>query len=237
MRLKPSLHGCLSAALLIAATSGCSSMQTNGCATCSAGAGDICATGDGLLDHKVIAKLRQDAREFDHEQLNPDHCWPDQYARESRRRVNSALGAQARAGNDIEMTVWEHYFEKEKGLEDQLTDAGKHRIKYLARKRPYVINQLYLPVSFDPSLDSRRINNVVAYANSVSTEPQQWQVATVNRVPSGVGGYEGSLGFAKTFQSVSQTPHYESASKSGFLGGGGGGGGDQQGGGQQGGGQ
>jgi hypothetical protein len=174
---------------------------------------------------ELFAQLKEDWRNFDKEQLHPDKCWPDQYSRESRRRVRDPHYAHVVEGAKTEQTIWQDWFEKEKGREALLTEAGKHRLRYLARKRPYIQPQLYLETSYSPELDQRRVAAISQYVSTVSFEPTQWEVAMTNRVPTGQFGPEGPVALSKMFQPTQQIPQYEFQLKQGFYSGAGSGGG------------
>ncbi|MFO0944726.1 MAG: hypothetical protein U1D30_02080 [Planctomycetota bacterium] len=169
-------------------------------------------------EHKnFVRKMKDKWKRFDKEQLHTDHCWPEQFSRESARRVNAPFREQMNFGNDIELTVWEHYFEDEDGKKHELNFAGKERIQYLARKKPFVIPQLQLQTSFDQQLDAKRIEEVLAYANKVSFEPAPWQVAVVNRSPNGLFGPEGPKAINKMIGPAGGPPVYEPNVKQTFL--------------------
>jgi hypothetical protein len=73
--------------------------------------------------------------EFDKEQLFTDHCWPDQYNRESVRRVNEPLARQLQAGMAIELTIWDHYFTAaEETQEGEMKPAVAHVSHAQAKK-------------------------------------------------------------------------------------------------------
>ena len=150
--------------------------------------------GDGCF-----ASLKQHFKDFDYEQLCSDHCWPEQYSRESMRRVNYPFGVQMRNGTETELTIWSHYFE----TDDQgrptarLNEAGIRRIRYFARRKPFVIPALQLQTSFDQNLDAKRINTVVETAQKSSLEDVPWVVSIVDRAPTGLYGPEGPKAITK----------------------------------------
>lgn len=164
------------------------------------------------------ARLKDKLRNFDYEQLHPDHCWPEQYTRESVRRTREPFGQQMANGNLIELTIWDHYFKREEGKEHELNRAGEERIGYLARKRPYVIPELQLQTSFNADRDKKRIETILAKAREVSLEPQSWEVAVVNRVPTGLSGKDGLNQVKKMFGDTppAPLPQYETYIKSSF---------------------
>lgn len=182
----------------------CGACDGKGCNECG---------GHGNFVHRLKDKWRR----FDKEQLHTDHCWPEQYSRESVRRVNAPFRDQMNFGNDIELTIWDHYFQTEKGLTHELNYAGQERIQYLARKKPYVIPLLQLQTSFDQDLDGKRIQAVLDYAKKVSFEDTQWQVALVNRAPSGLFGPEGPKAISKMVGPGGGPPVYEPNIKQLFL--------------------
>lgn len=163
-------------------------------------------------------RLKEKLRDFDYEQLHPDHCWPEQYTRESVRRTREPFGQQVVNGNAIELTIWEHYFKREEGKEHELNRAGEERIRYLARKRPYVIPELRLQTSFNQERDQKRIETILAKAREVSLEPQSWQVAVVDRAPTGLSGKDGANQVKKMFGDTTPAPlpQYEQYIKSSF---------------------
>lgn len=150
------------------------------CSTCNTG-------------HKpsIFDEFGEHADAFDYQQLHPDKCWPRQYVRESQRRVYAPFGQQMVNGNRLELTVWEHLFMEEEGKEHLLSQAGEARLKYLARKKPFVIPYLELQTSFDRELDAKRVATVIDFANRYSFEDVSWQVSVVNREPTGLFGPEG----------------------------------------------
>lgn len=133
-------------------------------------------------------------RDFDWEQLHPDHCWPEQYSRESMRRIEDPFRQQMVNGNILETTIWTHLFEKEEGREAELSTAGHARLQYLARKRPYVIPTLQLQTSFNRELDEQRIAAVKEYANNIGFYPE---LSIVNREPTGLFGQEAPKAIGK----------------------------------------
>lgn len=177
--------------LAVALSAGCHALETRqetevagGCSTGTRSCGGLL---DGWFAH------HQD-KEFDWEKLHTDHCWPEQFNRESQRRINAPFGQQLINGNRIELTIWAHYFETRAGQEAKLNAAGERRLQYLARKKPFVIPYLELEASFDRELDERRIASIVEAANRYSFDPANWQVAVVNRKPIGMFGPEATNG-------------------------------------------
>lgn len=176
---------------------------------------DECYSRPGLFK-----RIAQKLRDCDYEQFHPDHCWPEQYAREAARRVNAPLGAQMVAGHRLESTIWEHYWAKsdDENAEPKLNEAGMSRLRYLARKRPYVIPQLELQTSFDPMIDEKRSQVLTAYAESVSTQPIPWSVVLTNRGPAiGLFGQEGPKAIDNMIGIAGQPPRYQINIKQGFL--------------------
>lgn len=165
--------------------------------------------------HKFIRQIEN----YDYEQLHPDHCWPEQYSREAMRRVNAPFHQQMLNGNDVELTVWEHYFVADESGKpsDILNEAGKRRLQYFARRKPYVIPALQLQTSFDPNLDAKRVQSIVAAANKVSMSPQPWTVTMVDRAPTGLFGPEGPKAITKMIGPGAGPPAYERNIKAGFL--------------------
>lgn len=185
-----------------------------GCASC-----EDCY-GNGCEKPGFFKRMCRKWSAFDKEQLHPDHCWPEQYTRESDRRVNAPFAAQVIAGQRLETTIWEHYWATatEDGAAPQLNEAGRARLQYLARKRPYVIPQLELQTSFNSDLDHQRIAAVTEYAASVSTEPIAWNVVVTNRGKAiGLFGLEGPKTIDKMIGIAGQPPRYEPQVKQNFL--------------------
>ena len=196
---------------------------TVGCDLCNAGVCDGgCGLHGGHLDG-VRTKwdcLKRSAAAFDTRQLYGDNCWPDQYDRESARRVYAPFAQQLRNGNAVETTVWAHYFEDPDEGEDrtaELTAAGKARLQYLARKRPYIIPNLRLQTSFDPALDQARVQSVLGYVEEVSFQPVPWRVDVVNAAPVGMIGSQAPKMLQKAFGPPVGPSIYEPALKGSFL--------------------
>ncbi len=163
-----------------------------------------------------IQNIKTKIHNFDKEQLHPDHCWPEQYSREAMRRVYAPLGQQMVNGQRLESTIWEHYFAEPGSSE--LSEAGKSRLRYLARRRPYIMPQLELQTSFDQTLDQDRITKVTEYANQVSTQPIAWNVVLINRgTPTGLFGVEGPKTIDKMVGLPGAPPFYEQQIKRNFL--------------------
>lgn len=212
---------------VLAIAPGCQTLPTS-CdkGTCASANGHACASGRcgssrfGGCGRWGCNHCRQD---FDYEWLHPDHCWPEQFNRESARRVNEPLGKQVQNGTAIELTLWDHYFSAEEEEEDGengkpaavkpasyqeskkevakkdakdevekprnvLNEAGKARLRYLSRKKPYVIPDLYLQMSYDEKLDKERKEAVMAELKKLSkpsVKPVEWTVTMVDREPIG----------------------------------------------------
>ncbi|MBY0587518.1 hypothetical protein K2X85_10095 [bacterium] len=163
-----------------------------------------------------VQNIKTKIHNFDKEQLHPDHCWPEQYSRESIRRVYAPLGQQLVNGQRLESMIWEHYFVEEKSAE--LSEAGKSRLRYLARKRPFIMPQLELQTSFDQAADQQRIAALTQYANEVSTQPISWNVVLVNRgTPIGLFGAEGPKTIDKMIGLPGAAPFYEPQIKRNFM--------------------
>lgn len=207
---------------------GCNTMETLAPSDADCGP-DGCAAKqtcfDGHCDHAggglsaKFDKLKRQIENFDTEQLHPDHCWPEQYSREAMRRVNAPFGQQVKNGNAVEMTVWEHYFQldDEGKPTDQLNEAGRRRIQYFARRKPYVIPSMQLQTSFDKELDAKRVQSLVASANRFSIEPIPWQVSIVDRAVTGLYGPEGPKVITKMVGPGAGPPAYERNIKATFL--------------------
>jgi hypothetical protein len=197
-----------------------SSMAAAGCESCSASASDSCESCSAHHGHKqkytLAQRMKDKWRAFDKEQLHPDHCWPEQYSREAQRRIYAPLGAQLVAGQRLEATIWEHYFDLDNP--GQLNESGRSRLRYMARKRPYVIPQLELQSAFDPEIDQQRVATVTEFIQSVSTTPVAWNVIVVNRgTPMGLFGQEGPKSIDKMIGIGGNPPKYEPQIKQGFF--------------------
>lgn len=185
--------------------------QCNADGTC--GKANCCA--DGACGACDAAR-----KKIDWQQLQGDHCWPSQFSRESMRRVNEPFGQQMVNGNNVELTIWPHYFEADKGHESVLNEAGMSRLRYLARKRPFVIPNLQLQSSYDATLDQQRIEAAINYLRTVTFEPVPWNVTVVNRPVTGLYGLEGPKVINKMIGPGAGPPVYETQIKQGFSGGG-----------------
>lgn len=215
--------GCL--AVGAAGLAGCSIMDTFASKSCKPAkcAGGQCGAEQckypDACPSEGYHQFCEQVKNFDTEQLHPDHCWPEQYSRESARRVNAPFGQQMRNGTDIEMTIWEHYFESDETGKpsDRLNEAGRRRIQYFARRRPYVVPSMQLQTSFSRPLDQRRVAAVIAAANSFSLEAVPWDVTIVDRAPTGLFGPEGPKAITKMVGPGAGPPAYEKNIKADFL--------------------
>ena len=153
-----------------------------------------CTGGCGLHAH---GSWRQKLRDYDWEQVRPDHCWPTQYTHESVRRVNEPLAQQMANGLALEATLFDCHFEAD-DHRAQLSEPGRIRLQYLARRRPYQIGSITLAASYDPALDQARANEVHAYLQKVSFEPGNWQLVVAPVVPTGLTGPEIAGSIANT---------------------------------------
>ena len=197
---------------------GLASQDVSSCPQCPGGAAP-CAN---LNCGQCGARLPDCVKDFDYEQLHPDHCWPSQYARESARRVLEPFGQQLLNGNAIELTMWTHYFSTDEDSEHELNQAGRARLEYLARKRPFVIPDLRLQTSFDKELDQKRIASIVEFASDVSFQPVAWNVTIVNEATTGLFGSEGPRAIDNMIGPPGGGPYYEKPIKPGFFSGAGG---------------
>ena len=206
------IRGAAHGVVLLAATvafSGCKTLGT----CCDDGA--ACG-GDGVC---------RATGEHDWEQLHPDHCWPEQFNRISRRRVYKTFGTQVTRGDALELTIWRHYFLTDSDRDHLLNGAGEARIRYLARRKPFVIRDLYLATSFDTELDRQREQTVIDYAKQVSfvgaapdAEPLEWTVSMVDLDPPGMFGPEAASTIERmTGPPLIGVPRYEPQIKRNFL--------------------
>jgi hypothetical protein len=164
--------------------------------------------------------LRQKLREYDWEQIRPDHCWPTQYTHESIRRVNDPLKQQMVNGLALDSTLFDHHFQADE-KKGELSEPGKHRLEFLARRRPYQVRTVTLQASHDQALDQARANEVQAYLQKVSFEPGNWQIAVAPVVPTGLSGPEiaGTVANATGIQggAAPMTRKYESILRNSFT--------------------
>lgn len=184
---------------------------------------DGCAEGCGPGGNSPIDALKTKMKDYDYEQLHPDHCWPEQYSREAGRRVHEPFGRQLLGGNEIEMTMWEHYFSTEEKKTHELNAAGKRRLMYLTRKKPFPLYDLKLQTSFDTALDAKRIQTIQDYVTkySVAMDAEDagktWSVSIVNREPNGLFGQEAPKSITKMVGPAGGPPAYEPQVKQQFL--------------------
>lgn len=186
----------------VASVDGC--CQSRGCGRCGGRSG----------------KIKRFFREYDYDQLYSDFCWPEQFGRQARRRVYAPFTQQIRNGEQVELTIWEHYFETDDDEQDVLNEAGKRRLEYLSRRRPYVITQLYLQSSRDQDLDRRRVAAIVAEANQQSAEQSDWQVAVVRRPSIGQAGPDAVIQMNRIYGTPADQQYirqYEMVLKGGFY--------------------
>jgi hypothetical protein len=159
--------------------------------------------------------------DHDWEQLRTDHCWPEQYNYESRRRVNQPLHDQIAAGHATANTLFDAHFEAKAESRTMLSDAGKSRLSYLARRKPYVVPSVFVQTTYDPALDELRLQNVKAFLATVSVNPINWNVVAVDSTPTGLYGQEGIYSINKMIgprQGMNvPTPFYERILKNNFF--------------------
>lgn len=219
--IRCSRKGVLWLAAIAVSSAGCTVLDkcdTGSCAGGSCKGSEKCGcNGAGCDECGGHGKLKSKIKDFDWEQLHPDHCWPEQYSREAVRRVHAPFGQQLVNGNEIELTMWKHYFLKDKDHEHELNGAGQGRLQYLARKKPFVIPDLRLQTSFDRDLDAKRIQSVIEYATKYSFEPVAWQVSVVNVEPVGLFGQEMPKAITKMIGPGGGPPVYEPYIKGNFL--------------------
>lgn len=184
--------------------------STPGCKGCNKCAGKL----KGVLGENMPGKR------YDWEKLRPDNAWPEQYAREAARRVNTPFGMQAANGSAIEQTIWQHYFSTVENKEAELTTAGKSRLDYLARRRPYVTPVLELQTSFDRELDQKRAQSIVDYVREHTLYEYDWQVVLTDRGANGLFGNEAPKAISKMIGPGAGPPVYEQQQMGDYYGGG-----------------
>ena len=159
--------------------------------------------------------------DHDWEQLRSDHCWPEQYNYESRRRVNQPLHDQIAAGHATVNTLFDCHFESKAESRTMLNDAGKSRLSYLARRKPYVVPTVFVQTTYDSALDDLRMQNVRTFLGTVNVGPMDWQVAAVDSTPTGLYGQEGIYAINKMIgprQGLNvPAPFYERILKNNFF--------------------
>lgn len=171
-----------------------------------------------------MENIKEKCRNFDKEQLHPDHCWPEQYTREAQRRVYRPLGQQMLNGQRLEATLWDHYFQPAEEADDietrsTLSNAGMARLQYLARKRPYPVPTIQLQSSFNNELDAKRIEVVQEYLGTVSMgngAAFTVELANLGR-PRGLNGMEAPKTIDNMIGIAGQPPRYEPQIKNSFL--------------------
>ena len=208
--------------VMTAEGSSCNSCDS--CQTCSADCGSCGTTCCGNCLEKIKCKIRN----YDWEQLHTDNCWPEQYHRESTRRTEAPFRKQYVNGLVIEQTLYTFHFKPERAeneeIKGELSPAGLSRLQYLTRRRPYIIPQIYLQTSFDPELDKRRVETIVAQAKQYTFGAEvPWTVSLVNRMPRGLFGAEGPKAINNMIGIGDAPPTYEINVKQDFFGSGGGG--------------
>lgn len=182
--------------------------------------GEACASGDcqSCKPKKppLIRTLKQKWHQFDKEQLHPDHCWPQQYTRESQRRVYAPLRQQVLNGQNLESTIWLHYFDEKEPA--QLNPAGESRLQYLASRRTNLSSTILLQTSFDDSLDQQRVAAVSDYLSRISRQGIAWNVIPANRgKPWGLFGLEGPKTIDNMIGIAGQPPRYQPQIMQSFL--------------------
>ena len=182
--------------------------------------GESCPTGDcqNCKPKKppFFKTMKQKWHQFDKEQFHPDHCWPEQYARESQRRVYAPLRQQLLNGQTLESMIWLHYFDETEPT--KLNAAGESRLQYLASRRTNVSNTVGLQTSFDDALDQQRMAVVNEYLARVTRQTIAWNVVPMNRgKPWGLFGLEGPKTIDNMVGIAGQPPRYQEQIKQGFL--------------------
>jgi hypothetical protein len=207
---KPAAVAHASSTTAYASTSDCGNCNGCGNGNCGGRCGNGCGGG-----------LHQKLRECDWEQLRTDHCWPEQYNYESRRRVNQPLHDQIASGHATHNSLFDFHFETKAENRGELNQAGKMRLAYFARRKPYVVPSVFVQSSFDPKLDEVRNQHVRDFLATVSVEPTDWQVASVNSTPTGLYAQEGAYSIQKMIGpragGVVPTPFYERILKNNFF--------------------
>lgn len=188
--------------------------STSDCGNCN-------GCGKGACGGRCGGGLHQKLSECDWEQLRTDHCWPEQYNFESRRRVNQPLHDQIASGHATHNSLFDFHFETKDEKRAELNSAGKMRLAYFARRKPYVVPSVFVQSSFDAKLDEQRNQAVRDFLATVSVEPIDWQVASVNSTPTGLYGQEGAYSIQKMIGpragGIVPTPFYERILKNNFF--------------------
>jgi hypothetical protein len=189
--------------------------------------GDLCACGKSGCNggcgyaNGHWATFKQKLRDCDWEQLRTDHCWPEQYNYESRRRVHAPLHDQIASGHATHNTLHDAHFETKPDMRGMLNEAGRLRLAYFARRKPYVVPSVFVQTTFDAAIDEQRNKQVFDFLQTVSTEPTDWQIASVSTYPTGQYGEEGRNAISKMIgprQGANvPTPYYERILKNNFF--------------------
>jgi len=169
-----------------------------------------------------------------------DPCYPERYWYASRQNVHAAFAPQVRNGHVLDQTVWAYHFDE--GT-DVLTQGGKARLEYIARRRPCPDPCVFLQtaqeghdVNYNPAkpddfvkarmdLDAKRMCAVKKYLAAVSAggSAPDFEVYVHNPPEVGLAGrpVETSL----NLMYVTPRATLPQTSGTGTSGGGGGGGG------------
>ena len=160
--------------------------------------------------------MKQKWHQFDKEQFHPDHCWPEQYAREAQRRVYAPLRQQLINGQTLESMIWLHYFDEKEPT--KLNAAGESRLEYLASRRSNFSSTVCVQTSFDDTLDQQRMNVIQEYLARISRHQVAWNVVLTNRgKPWGLFGLEGPKTIDNMIGLAGQPPRYQPQMKQAFL--------------------
>jgi hypothetical protein len=194
---------------------------------CSSDCGSGCASHCGKCSDCNKQTLHGKLHDCDWEQLRTDHCWPEQYNFEARRRVNAPFHDQIVAGNIVECSIFEYHFDGKSENKTDLSEAGKIRLRYLARKKPYLVKAVFLQTSLDASTDAGRQKSIREYLAKCTAEAGDWQITMIDGEPVGIMGQEGASAYNKMIgaqpgQPVT-VPFYERVLKNTFYQGSGGG--------------
>lgn len=79
-----------------------------------------------------------------------DPCYPERYNYMARDSVLETVINQSHNGHVLDQTVWNHYFETDKGMPtDRLNAYGLEQLTYMSRRRPNPDPKVYLQTAHD----------------------------------------------------------------------------------------
>lgn len=88
-----------------------------------------------------------------------DPCWPERYNYLARQSVRDMHNAQADRGHALEQTIWNSHFVSDAKTHegtDKLNEAGKEKLRQIARRQPHPDFQLWLQYPHDVKDAGRR---------------------------------------------------------------------------------